>query len=244
MVKRLIHRIFELCGYRLSKAPILIGGEKVAFNFLKQQKWLVEFGFRQILDIGANKGQFAAKARGLFPEAMIYSFEPIPEVFDCLAARFKDDSKFRAFNFGLGSENAQLDFFQNDFSDSSSILKMNDVHRTNFPKTQGEKEISVSVRTLDGIANEIQIQGPLLIKIDVQGYEEQVILGGELTIGKAAVVIVEVSFVELYEGQVLFDQIYYRLKRLGFQYMGNYEQLLSPLSGQVLQADAIFYRKR
>jgi len=53
----------------------------------------------------------------------------------------------------------------------------------------------------------------------------------------------EVSFRELYEGQALFDQIYETLKSKGFSYRGNLYQLLNPLDGSLLQADALFVRQ-
>jgi hypothetical protein len=84
------------------------------------------------------------------------------------------------------------------------------------------------------------LKTPLLIKIDVQGFERMVILGGIQTIKKAEVLIVEVSFQELYENQVPFDTIYSLLTGLGFTFIGNYDQLLSPKDGSILQADAIF----
>jgi len=48
------------------------------------------------------------------------------------------------------------------------------------------------------------------------------------------------SFKKLYEGQPLFDRIYDTLTRIGFAYHGNFQQLLNPVDGSVLQADGIF----
>jgi hypothetical protein len=80
------------------------------------------------------------------------------------------------------------------------------------------------------------------VKIDVQGYEDRVIAGGDAVISRSKAMIVEVSFQELYEGQPLFDDIYQRLKQKGFAYMGNLYQLLNPADAAVLQADALFVR--
>ncbi len=52
--------------------------------------------------------------------------------------------------------------------------------------------------------------------------------------------IVGTSFRTLYEGQPLFDEIYGLLRQMGFKYVENWNQLLSPVDGSVLQADAIF----
>ena len=81
-----------------------------------------------------------------------------------------------------------------------------------------------------------------MVKIDVQGLEDKVIAGGEDVIAAARVLIIETSFVPLYKGGPLFHDIYAILKQRGFTYHGNFEQLVSPQDGRVLQADAIFIR--
>jgi hypothetical protein len=76
----------------------------------------------------------------------------------------------------------------------------------------------------------------------VQGFEDKVIAGGPETIRKAKAIIIEVSFRELYEGQPLFEEIFELLSDKGFKFMGNLYQLLSPIDGAPLQADALFVR--
>jgi len=240
MIKRIASSLLAKIGIRISRAPIIVKGLKIEYNFFARHQWLSNYNFETILDIGANKGQFAARMRLLFPKAKIYSFEPIPEVFNELCLKFKDDKDFKAFNIGLGQESGTFDFFQNDFSDSSSLLPMKDFHKDTFPQTLNEKKIQIKVETLDSVASTLQLDSPILIKIDVQGFEKMVILGGKETIKKAKLIIIEVSFFGLYENQVFFGSVYSELISLGFEYQGNYEQMSSPIDGCVLQADAIF----
>jgi hypothetical protein len=98
------------------------------------------------------------------------------------------------------------------------------------------------VKRLDDIAEGLTLAKNLLVKIDVQGFEDQVFAGGVHTIQKAKALIVETSFESLYEGQPLFDEIYAIAKRMGFVHHGNLSQLLSPVDGSVLQADGIFIK--
>lgn len=242
-MKRLFVNLLKRFGYGLAKAPIILNGLKVEHDFLSKHHWILKYEFETIIDIGANKGQFAARFRVLFPEAWIYSFEPIPEVYDQLCKRFKSDSKFKAFNLGLGEQSGSIDFFQNEFTDSSSALPMKRLHKENFPRTSNEKQIQIKIDRLDEVMKTIMMSYPILIKIDVQGFEEMVILGGKEALKKASIVIVEVSFYELYENQVYFKTIYDHMLSLDFSYRGNYEQLISPLDGCVLQADAIFVKE-
>ena len=239
-VKKILHKSFKRLGYTITNDSVFKGQSS---NFFASHKWLIELNFLTILDIGANKGQFASKFRMLFPNAFIYSFEPIQEIFEILNNRFSKDLKFKSFNLGLGLESGEFDFFQKDFSDSSSLMRSKDLLKENFPQTQNEKKIKIQIESLDNISNSINLELPMLIKIDVQGFEKMVILGGKQTIKKASVLIVEVSFYELYEDQEYFDSIYSVLCDLGFKYMGNYDQLYSPNDGSILQADAIFFKE-
>ena len=79
----------------------------------------------------------------------------------------------------------------------------------------------------------------------MQGFESQVIRGGKKTIDRAPIVVIETSFVELYEGQPLFADIYDQMRKLDFTYSGSLGlgQLRSPTNGLPLQQDAIFLRK-
>ncbi len=76
----------------------------------------------------------------------------------------------------------------------------------------------------------------------MQGYEAQVLNGAKELLKRVAYVLLEVSFRPLYEGQGAFAEIHAFLQSAGFSYSGNLEQLLSPLDGSVLQADALFVR--
>ena len=84
--------------------------------------------------------------------------------------------------------------------------------------------------------------GEILIKVDVQGFEDKVIAGGVETFKKAKVVLIENSFVELYESQPLFDDIYMKLKELGFEYRGALQQKIAKNTGQIISEDSMFIR--
>ncbi|MGL4650201.1 MAG: FkbM family methyltransferase, partial [Caldilineaceae bacterium] len=182
--------------------------------------WLKAYAFKAILDIGANRGQFARVARVLFPQATIYSFEPLPDSFAELCAAFQGDANFHALNVAVGETRGVKEFHQNDFAPSSSLLAMSETHQAAFPRTAHSRTIEVPVEPLDAIAPTLALGDPFLVKIDTQGYESFVLQGGSGTIARAAVVIVETSFETLYEGQVLFNGIHAMMTALGFEFRG------------------------
>ena len=82
----------------------------------------------------------------------------------------------------------------------------------------------------------------ILAKIDVQGFEDKVIDGSRECLSSCKVVIIEMSYYELYIKQLLFDDIYKKLKLLGFNYHGNWNQSIDPSDGKILYSDSIFIR--
>jgi FkbM family methyltransferase len=202
--------------------------------------WLRALPIRTVLDIGANEGQFAAEIRDLLPEAFIYSFEPLRDAHAALVSRMRGDGRFRAFNFALGAKDSRALIHRSRFSPSSSLRPMLELHTAAWPHTTEAAVEEIEVRRLDSLG--IEPETELLVKIDVQGFEDEVIGGGRGMLARAAYVITEVSFARLYEGQPLFEDIYRLLAAMGFEYRGALSQLLDPRDGRPLQADAFFVR--
>lgn len=205
--------------------------------------WLKKQKIGMIIDIGANRGQFALSMRKLFPYAKIISFEPLSEEYSMINNKFIKDTRFESFNLALGNSKGEAKINRNKFSPSSSLLSITENHTHNFPKTATTFEEIIHINTLDDCAKAIELENPLFIKIDVQGYEKQVIMGGIETLKKATFVLIELSFQELYVGQSTFHDIYSILHKLGFEFRGVYNQLISPIDRSILQIDGLFIKK-
>lgn len=214
--------------------------ERLGIDLRPHERWLRQMGFRTVFDVGANTGQFVGEARKIAPDAFIYSFEPLGACFEALRDARRDDPRFRAFHVALGEEPGEVTMHRNDYSQSSSLLPMAELHKRAFPETRHSTPETVQVKRLDDIVADLTIERPALLKIDVQGFEAKVIAGATETLKLADVIIVETGVEALYEGQALFDDVYRMLYDRGFRYRGNHNQLLSPDDGRVLQADAFF----
>jgi FkbM family methyltransferase len=232
--------LIEYIAYRRLRQS---GGRIEIYKALNRP-WLLSRRFETILDIGANVGQFASSVSHLLPSARIICFEPIPSCFPQLEERFAGSPNVKCFNYGLGADSAELSFFENDFSPSSSFLAITQRQTDAFPHTHVVKPVTVCVKQLDDVASNLSIVTPLFVKIDVQGYELPVLMGGQKTIQQADVIQVETSFVELYEGQALFPEIYDLLTRWGFHYAGAIDQFVDSSTGEILQSDSIFLANR
>jgi len=206
------------------------------------QALLKQFSIGTVLDIGANDGQFALDVRAHVPAAEIYSFEPLKDQFDKLCRRFAGQSNFHPFNVALGESNTTTTIKRSAFSPSSSLLDMTEAHKKLYPKSAAQYPEEINLRRLDDMKKEMRIRGNLLVKIDVQGYEAAVIKGGAQIISKAVMVVVETSFLELYAGQPLFDDVYQLLRPLGFSYHGHKEQHWNEKTNELIYEDSIFVK--
>jgi FkbM family methyltransferase len=197
-------------------------------------------GIRTVLDIGANVGQFSKEIRRLLPEAKIYSFEPLKECFDKLNSLMLNDKNFKSFNFALGDKNEGIVMNKSAYSPSSSILEMSEVHKSLFPHTKEHIAERIMVKKLDEVAKDLNLDKEILIKVDVQGFEDRVIKGGEKTFREAKAVIIEVSFAELYSDQPSFDDLYQKLRELDFEYCGSLEQKIDSHTASIISEDSLF----
>lgn len=236
LLKKVIKETFRLFNLDVKKIQL---AEKNKFSWLKQMR------IRTVFDIGANIGQFVKQIHNILPEANIYSFEPIKDCFEQLQKTMGSTMNFRVFNCALGDKVNEPVIYKNEFSPASSLFEMTELCKEAFPHTAQSTKEKVSIKRLDDAVREfnLELKENILIKIDVQGYEDKVIAGGRSVISRAKVIIAEVSFWELYKNQKLFNDIYQLLTGLGFKYKGNIEQIMNPIDGRPLQADAIFLKE-
>lgn len=210
---------------------------------LREPRYFGELGIQTVLDVGANTGQFARRIRSQLPGAVIHCFEPLPKTLQLLRKASRKDQRIYFHAIALGDSEGEAEMFENAFTPSSSLLAMTQAHVRAFPFSGASRTVRVPVARLDTWAGSHELREPLLIKLDVQGYEDRVLRGGVRTMARACALIVEMSFQELYRDQLLFDGMYTLLRNLGFQCVGFENVLLDPSSGATLQVDAIFLRR-
>jgi FkbM family methyltransferase len=228
-------------GMTIKKLLRKFGYDLISYHPL-YETLLAPLQIATILDIGANTGAYAKEMRLLFPQAKIYSFEPLADCFAMLEKAMSADAHFTGYNFALGDSNGETVIERSSFHPSSSLLPMATLHKELYPKSAGSRKETIEVRMLDSVASSLSLSGPTLIKIDVQGFEDKVITGGTDTIRSASIVICETSFVSLYEGQPLFDDIYRALSNLGFRYYGSAARHYSKRTETLIYEDAIFIK--
>ena len=202
--------------------------------------WASQADIHTVLDIGANTGQFAQMIHRLVPDAAILSFEPLKDCYDELERNLSAIPGARAFNVALGDAPGDVEMNRSDFTPSSSLLSMAELHKRNWPQSVSSHREAAELARLDDVLCDVDLGDRILVKIDVQGYEGRVIAGGRATLSRAAFVVVETAIAPLYVGQPVFDEVYRGMCDLGFEYRGNLEQVRDKENGRIICVDAVF----
>lgn len=246
VVRSALKKVFSLCRFMMYTIKKLVKKNPDNFPIASPAypTILDSLAVNTLIDIGASVGDFINQMLERNNKLRVIAFEPVPEVYKLLSARYTDYPNFTAYNLALGDKDGEVDFYANEYTYSSSVLPMSDAHINEFPYTRNANLINVAISRLDTLINASNLNKPILVKVDVQGFEKQVIAGGKELLSYVDYIIIEVSFVELYDNQPLFDEINLQMNHLDFLYNGNIEQLISKKTGSVLQADALYVKRK
>jgi FkbM family methyltransferase len=198
-----------------------------------------------VLDVGANEGQYARLLRELGFGGRIISFEPltVPHGRLQLAAAL-DDSWTVAPRMAIGQKDGEVRMnIASNNGASSSVLNMLDAHKNAAPDVAYMGSEVVPIGRLDSVAGSFLGNAQnIFLKVDVQGYELQVLQGASGLLRRLKGIQIELSLVPLYEGQTLFSDLIDRVRGQNFDIWGIIPGLADNSTGRLLQADAIFFR--
>ena len=192
-----------------------------------------------IIDIGSNKGQFIMLIEQLFSNKIIYSFEPLVEALEIQKRFFNYKKNIFFYNFALGSNPSTKEFFITKRMDSSSFFKINKIKNKNY-EIQSKKNIQIF--TLDEVMVNKEIPKPILLKIDVQGYELEVLKGSDKILSKIDYLLIEVTDSEMYINQPISTEIIEYLKNKNFHIIKENVHLKID-NTNIVQKDLLFKKK-
>lgn len=203
-----------------------------------EHKHVLKKPWKTIVDVGANRGQFTLAASE-YTSAQIFSFEPLPGPASTFQKLFSSYNSIELYQMAIGSDQGSVDIHVSNRDDSSSLLKIGDLQEKMYPGTEEVRKHEIHVAPLDTILSSGEIMRPALLKIDVQGYELEVLRGARQLLTQFDSIYCECSFLELYEGQALVSDILKTLNDHNFSLNGIYNVSYSN-SGSCIQADFLF----
>lgn len=195
-----------------------------------------------VIDVGANRGQFTLACSLAMPDVPIVAFEPIPEEARTYRRVHGHNPRVKLIESALGEAKGTAMLHLSISADSSSLLPIGKKQTELFENTGEIGTIKVQIQRLDDLSEHWAGRTRQLLKIDVQGYELNVLRGAVETLKSCTHVYVECSEIPLYDGQALRGEVEVFLLEHGFGVKGRYNEQLS--NGDLIQADYLFSRTK
>jgi FkbM family methyltransferase len=199
-----------------------------------------------VLDVGANSGQYAMGLRKRGYKGRIVSFEPLAGPFSDLQNNAAKDPLWDCRRYALGDVDGTISInVAGNSGESSSVLPMLKSHQDVFPAANYVGAEEVPIHRLDAVVPEVlRPADRIFLKIDVQGFEKQVLAGSRSTVSdRCAGMQLELSFLPLYEGGMLIREALDLAYSMGFTLTGMLPCFTDIRNGRMLQADGIFFRE-
>ncbi|MBS0605121.1 MAG: FkbM family methyltransferase [Verrucomicrobia bacterium] len=199
-----------------------------------------------IIDAGAFNGHDSYLMAQFWPRGQIYSFEPVPELFQQVKYLSAKHKNIHPFELALSDKNGSAVFYlsvnddnPNHISASSSLLPPKE-HLAGAPTVKFPYTLEVQTLTLDSWAESQGIDHVDFLWLDMQGYELNMIKASKLA-KNARAIWLEVEFIEAYEGQYLFEDIVEWMAANGFHLAATNFNLENP---ENWFADAMFIKTK
>jgi FkbM family methyltransferase len=188
-----------------------------------------------VLDVGANEGQTALSFVQAFPEARVYSFEPVPSTYSALEERTSNEPNIHCFQIALGDHDGDATIELSEKSGQNSLLNAAE---------PGPGTATVRVTTGDVWASDHEVEHVDVLKVDTEGYDLQVLVGFEnlITAGKVESVMVECEFERVRnEPHASFFELFDYLTARGMGFTTLYTD--SVFAKQLAWGNALFVRR-
>jgi len=244
-MKRIIRRALRSLGYELNRVSIErevilpASPRRPIGHILMFLEDVRARGFepRGLIDVGANQGGWTRMALSVFPAAEVIMIEPQQEMRPFLDKLCAERQGLEFIPAGAGSRSGELaQTIWDDLAGSSFLPEVSaDGIRA------GRQRITPMV-TIDHLLEARPGFHPDLVKLDVQGYELEVLKGGESLFARSELMILETSLYRFLPNMPLAIDCLNFMAERGFELYDVTESLRRPLDGALGQIDLAFAR--
>jgi len=179
--------------------------QKRIVNYLKK------LNLKYFIDVGAHKGEFLSYILTLNYKK-IYCFEPQKKIFKILHKNYSNKKNIKLFNLGLAHKNSKIIFYENKLTATSTFSKSKNTLFSNIKnfilnsKDSYVDKYIINTRTLDEIFFNKKIYN-IFLKIDVEGFEMNVIEGSQMKLKEIPFILLENQFGNHYKNNNFKDII-------------------------------------
>jgi FkbM family methyltransferase len=192
-------------------------------------------GFRPTvaIDVGAYSGEWTLSLRQLFPATRVLMIEPQAAREERLQALTQVHDGVEFVPVLLGSAAAEgVAFYQAETG--SSVLR--------DPGNAAAQRTGMEMTTLDAVVRATAFESADFLKLDVQGYELEVLKGAQRVLTSAEAVMMEVNLIAVYEGAPLADEAVAFMAAHGFRVYDVCTLFRRPYDRALWQMDMVFVR--
>jgi len=209
-----------------------------------------------IFDVGSHIGQSLIKYKELFPNANIHCFEPDIETFQELKSMTTQQKELRDAvlnNTALGADTGRKPFHRNARSQTSGFNRVNIQSKwcktrswqySTTPEKFNSATFDVNIRTMDDYILEHRIDRVHFVKIDTQGFEDEVLKGAQQALRQNRIDIIQTEVIvgDAYVKSLKFMDIEQLICPWGYEFVAiNHSG--NRLEKPQLQFDLIYCRK-
>jgi FkbM family methyltransferase len=252
----------QIVAYLDPPAPKDLWGDMIlvyqALRRMKHKGYSPDF----ILDVGASSGVWSDAAHRVFPQARFILVEPLYSQYRGMNDwYFRRHPDFECVPVAVSERPgvAELRLTEDLYGSSLFSAPPNTANNllpavdppSPLPRGEGrgegswkqENSLKVTVQTLDQVADEKQLAGRGLLKLDVQFAEHLVLRGAKKILPQVDALIVELSLFRHNPQALTFPEMYELIRSLGFRYYEDIGGWRSPVDGTTLQKDVLFVRE-
>ena len=219
--------------------------QKLRNSDLKKSEWqkqkeLLKGKANVIFDVGANRGNTTLKYLKLFPNAIIHSFEPFPDSYEVFINLHKDNLNVNLNKYALSNDIGSSILNVNKSVDTNSFLESKKIGANSDKSCVSVGQILIETNTIDNYCSKNNIKEIDILKIDVQGFEIEVLKGAldMLKNGSIKLIYIETYFKQQYVNQPLFHDISKLLYNHNFALQDIYDPYFS--KNNIVWCDSIF----
>ena len=228
--------LLEARGISVSRSPLAHSTQRL--RALRTER------IGTVLDVGASVGEYGQSLRWTGYRGRIVSYEPVAAAFAQLSARASADGRWTCRQVALGAAPGTAAIHVTADSVSSSLLGQLPPMATAAPQARHVADERVTVTTLDDERENWDPGDRILLKLDVQGYEQEVLEGAAETLDSVAAIEMELSLRALYEGQRSFADQLASVGGRGFELVSVENVFVDETVPRLLQVDGLFVRRR
>lgn len=204
---------------------------------------LASLSISQLVDVGANEGQYALDLRECGYRGRIISCEPLLAAYEVAVAAARSDPDWTVHRIALGSHDGEVELGVSGFNQYSSLLPPTSEMAATDTRAATIRKERVPVATLDEFVADNCDSSPLGLKIDAQGAEWMILDQGAAVLDRARFVELELSPEPLYEGEATMTEMLARMDAASFT-LELVENDSMALHGKTLQVNGLFVRRQ